>query len=121
MMKLNIQGNLLKRIEFLEAGKANIDADNLTADGKKNIVGLVTPDFTAGVAFSGTITLPCDALVYAYKNGGGIWEGAGFTVNSVLMSNSSAYSSTSCCYAEKGATVVASSGDCQYFPLKGVN
>lgn len=108
-------------------GKADVDLSNMnpTQTVKNTIVGWGMPDFSAGVAFTGTITLPCDALVYSYiSGGGGNWVGAGFYINGVLMSNSSLYSSTSCCYAAKGSTVQnhnEGGGTCKYYPLKGVN
>lgn len=105
------------------SNKADVDLSNMnpTQTVKNTIVGWGMPDFSAGVAFTGTITLPCDALVYSYKSGGGNWEGASFTVNGVQISNSAIYSSTSCCYVAKGSNVVATSGSCKYYPLKGVN
>ena len=104
-------------------GKADVDLSNMnpTQTVKNTIVGWGMPDFSAGVAFTGTITLPCDALVYSYKSAGGAWDGAGFYINSVLIYNSSAYTSTACCYAAKGSTVQANAGSCKYYPLKGVN
>ena len=104
-------------------GKADVDLSNMnpTQTVKNTIVGWGMPDFSAGVAFTGTITLPCDALIYSYKSAGGAWDGAGFYINSVFIYNSSAYSSTACCYAAKGSTIQANAGACKYYPLKGVN
>ena len=104
-------------------GKADVDLSNMnpTQTVKNTIVGWGMPDFSAGVAFTGTITLPCDALVYSYMSAGGVWEGAGFYINSIFIYNSSVYTSTACCYVAKGSTVQAFAGACQYFPLKGVN
>lgn len=106
-------------------GKADVDLSNMnpTQTVKNTIVGWGMPDFSAGVAFTGTITLPCDALVYSFASGGGVWVGAGFKINGVTISNSSLYASASCCYAAKGSTVQAGGdgGACKYYPLKGVN
>lgn len=103
--------------------KADVDLSNMnpTQTVKNTIVGWGMPDFSAGVSFSGTITLNCDALVFATAAGGGSWVGAGFRANGVLIYNSSAYACTACCCVAKGSTVERVEGTCSYYPLKGVN
>lgn len=52
MIRVNIQGWLKNQIETLFSTKGNTSADNFTAIGKKNVVGLGNPDFTAAVDYT---------------------------------------------------------------------
>lgn len=105
-------------------GKLDTDLTNMAASqsAKNTIMGWGMPDYTNGVTFSGTITMPCNALIGGYNNGGGsTWVGADFTIDGVQYANSGIWGS--CCfgYAKEGSRVAAGNGFCTYYPLKGVN
>lgn len=55
MIKLELDGNLLKRTAALETGKVDIDAGNLNATGKATICGLACPNYSAGSDVTSTI------------------------------------------------------------------
>lgn len=55
MMKLDLDGNLLKRTSALESGKVNLNAGNLNATGKATICGLSCPNYSAGSDITSTI------------------------------------------------------------------
>ena len=104
-------------------GKADVDLSNISASqsAKNEIISWGMPDYANGVTFTGTITLPCAALIWSGNGGNGSWVGCGFYVNNILFYNSSTYTSNVCTIADKGATVQAYEGTCIYYPLKGAN
>lgn len=104
-------------------GKADVDLSNISASqsAKNEIISWAMPDFDNTISFTGTITLPCDALVFAYGSGGGTMTGQGFKIGDKYFYNAAQYTASGNVIAPKGTVVERVNGNCYYCPLKGAN
>lgn len=114
--------------------KANVNADNITASGKANIVGWSMPDYSAGIAkpINENIIATTDAFVFVtgaassnalqvYIDGVG-WKSVGGNVYSTSCCAFGFYVKKGQLYSTKGVSTYSNwVGSVTEFPLYGVS